>query len=119
MPGRADQFKIAVIVQKMPSNLCFAVGELPVCMGSACRMAPCSVVVTVCSTGCYAIILAAARAGLTAVVLATRSSGYAANELRLGVVVHNVWVAFKTAVTDRCIVGFMIRSGWWLAYPVV
>ena len=32
MPGRPDQFKIAVIVQKMPPNLCFAVDELPVYM---------------------------------------------------------------------------------------
>ena len=71
------------------------------------------------SSGCHAIILAAAEAGLAAVVAATRSSGHAANALRLGVVVHNALVASKTAVTDGCMAGLMIWSGLWLAYRVV
>ena len=64
-----------------------------------------------CSTGCGPLILAAAGAGLAGAVPATRSSGDAANEPWLDVVVHNPGVKFKTVVTDRCIAGLMIRSG--------
>ena len=63
--------------------------------------------------------LAAAGAGLAAAMPAIKSSGHAANALRLGVVVHNARVAFKTAVTDGRITGLMIWSGSWLAYCVV
>ena len=74
-------------------------------------MARFSGVVIVSSSGCNAIILAAAGAGLAAAVPATKSSGHAANALRLNVVVYNARVAFKTGVTDGCIAGLMIWSG--------
>ena len=111
MPGRPDQFKIAVIVQKMPPNLCFAVDKLPVYMrrrmlnGAMQRRCDCIFNGLPCDN------FDAAGAGLAAAVPATRSSGHAANELRLGVVVHKARVAFKTAVIGGCIAGLMIWSG--------
>ena len=119
MPGWPDQFKIAVIVQKMPPDLCFAVDKLPIYMrrrmlsGAMQRRCDCIFIGLPCDN------FGSRRGRLAAAVPATRSSGHAANALRLGVVVHNAWVASKTAVTDGCISGLMIWSGSSLAYRVV